>query len=244
MRPTKENTLIVIPARIGSRRFPRKPLALIDGRPMVEHVWQRAVAARRGEVVVATDDKEIADTVRAAGGFAVITSALFSTGTDRVAEAARLLDPERKAEFVVNVQGDMPFIDPKAIRKCIAVLGDEELDMATLAAPMLWGEGNSPHVVKVALNREGHAVDFSRHIGNLIGLYRHIGVYAFRRAVLTRLAMRARSRNELHRDLEQMRAVDTGMKIGVAVIEEAPAEINTPEDLVGLVVPCALPLAS
>ena len=217
---------IIIPARLASTRLPNKPLAMIDGKPMVIHVMQAAMAANIGEVIVATDSIEIAYFVDAFGGSVVGTGAC-ATGTDRVQIAAQFTD----AELIVNVQGDLPTIRPEDIR---AVVHQPFLPViATLAAPLQEGDALNPNVVKVAGNRldETHirCQAFSR--GMLDNALHHVGVYAYRRGTLDWFVSAEQTPNERRESLEQLRAMDAGMDIDATLIERAPQSVDTFEDL-------------
>jgi 3-deoxy-manno-octulosonate cytidylyltransferase (CMP-KDO synthetase) len=231
--------LIVIPARMAATRLPGKPLADIHGQPMIVHVWRRAMAAEAGPVVVACAERAVAAAVEQAGGKAVLTRADHPSGSDRVHEAASLLDPERRHDVVVNLQGDLPMLDPAAIRAALAPLADPAVEIATLACPMreAW-ERESAAAVKIAVSfapgaRIGRALYFSR---NLIPSgdgphYHHIGIYAFRRAALDRFVALPPSPLERREKLEQLRALEAGMRIDVALVDTVPMGVDTPEDL-------------
>ena len=230
--------LIVIPARMAAERLPGKPLAEISGSPLIVHVWRRAMAARLGPVLVATDAPEIAGAVEVAGGEAVMTRPAHRSGSDRVLEAVTKADPAGRHEIVVNVQGDMPDISSEALHAAVHLLADRFVDIGTLAAPVAEPRrGGEPSVVKVvgaeiAPNRL-RALYFSRVAvpwgeGEFLG---HIGVYAFRRAALARFGSLPCSALEKRERLEQLRALEAGMRIDVALIDEAPISVDTPADL-------------
>ncbi len=231
--------LIVIPARMAATRLPGKPLADIHGVPMIVHVWRRAMAAAAGPVVVACAEREIADAVEHAGGRALLTRADHPSGSDRAHEAAGRLDPERRHDVILNLQGDLPALDPAAIRAALTPLADPAVDIATLACPMRedW-ERTSPAAVKIAASfapgsRVGRALYFSR---NLIPWgdgphYHHIGIYAFRRAALDRFVALPPSPLERREKLEQLRALEAGMRIDVALVDAMPMGVDTPDDL-------------
>jgi 3-deoxy-manno-octulosonate cytidylyltransferase (CMP-KDO synthetase) len=235
------NPILMIPARLAATRLPNKPLAEIAGVPMIVHVWRRAVAAEVGPVVVASGDREIAAVVERAGGRAVMTDPALPTGSDRIHAALAELDPGRAHDAVVNVQGDMPMLDPAAIRIALAALGETGADIATLAAeladPAALGETS---VNKVAAGfadpaRPARALYFSKapvpwgegpH-------YEHIGLYAYRRAALDRFVTLPRGVLEERERLEQLRALEAGMHICVSLIEKAQlgVQVDTPADL-------------
>jgi 3-deoxy-manno-octulosonate cytidylyltransferase (CMP-KDO synthetase) len=231
------DTIVLIPARMASTRLPGKPLADIAGQPMIVHVLRRALAAKIGEAVVATDSPAVAAAVEKANGRAVITRADHVSGSDRIYEALQALDPERRIGIVVNVQGDLPTIDPADIRAALDPLSDPAVDIATLAAVIADpAERSNPNVVKV----EGQAiapgrlraVSFTRAAVTGPGPhYHHIGLYAYRRAALERFVKLPPSANEQREKLEQLRALDAGMRIDVAIVKSVPLGVDTPEDL-------------
>jgi 3-deoxy-manno-octulosonate cytidylyltransferase (CMP-KDO synthetase) len=231
--------LIVIPARMQATRLPGKPLALIAGRPMIVHVWERAMQAEAGRVAVATDSDEIASAIRAAGGEAVMTRADHISGSDRVFEAVSKLDPDGDADRVVNLQGDLPTFDPALVSACLAPLKIKGVDIATLAAEItLASEKTNPNVVKIIgtpLEVPGHlrALYFTRATAphGEGPLYHHIGIYAYRRQSLERFVGLKPSPLELREKLEQLRALENGMRIDVAVVDTVPLGVDTPEDL-------------
>ena len=232
------DVLIVIPARMASTRLPGKPLAEIAGEPMIVHVMRRAQAAEVGAVVVATDSEAIAACVEKAGGRAVMTRADHASGSDRIFEALGSADPTGRCGIVVNVQGDLPTLEPRDIRASIAPLADGAVDIATLAAEITReDERDNPNVVKVV----GTPVNPSR----LRALYftratapagdgpllHHIGIYAFRRPALVRFVSLPPSPLERREQLEQLRALEAGMRIDVTIVDSVPLGVDTPEDL-------------
>lgn len=227
----------VIPARLGSTRFPGKPLARLDGRPLVAHVVDRARESRRlSRLVVATDDERIAAAARDAGAEAVLTPASLPSGTDRVAAALRELGEPGRTDVVVNIQGDEPFLPGRAIDRCLELLeADTEASLATLAVPLEAAEAPSPHVVKVVLDGRGKALYFSRAVvpygATETARYRHVGLYAFRRAYLERFVDLGPSPLERAEGLEQLRALEDGARIVVAIGDWAVLGVDTPEDL-------------
>ena len=219
-------------------RLPGKPLANIHGRPMIVHVWQRAVAANCGDVVVATDSDEIAAAVRYAGGEAVMTRAGHISGSDRVFEAVSIKDPSAVADIIVNLQGDLPTLDPGLVRACIAPLHETTADIATLAAEILEpDERINPNVVKVVGTPNGgnrlRALYFTRATAPWGDgpLYHHIGIYAYRRPALERFVHLKPSALEIREKLEQLRALESGMRIEVAIVDTVPLGVDTPADL-------------
>ena len=232
----------MIPARYESTRLPGKPLALIQGKPMIQHVYERTRAVDVVDrVLVATDDARIAAAVRDFGGEVVMTSPQHQSGTDRIAEAARNLD----VDVVVNVQGDLPFLESDMVRATVALVRDDTaLPIATVKAPLRdTKEMANPNVVKVVTDREGYALYFSRsplpywrgaaHGGAAHGVigYRHIGLYAYRRDFLLRFARLAPTPLERAEKLEQLRALEWGFRIKVAETTYAGIEVDTPQDL-------------
>lgn len=231
--------IVIIPARMASSRLPGKPLADIGGVPMVVHVLHRAEAAAVGPVVVAAAETEIADAVRAAGGRAVATRPDHASGSDRVFEALQAVDPECAFDAAINLQGDLPAIEPSAIRAVLEPLADPAVDIATLAAAIVEpGEHEDANVVKavVALRPEakiGRALYFSRAAvpAGEGPLYHHIGIYGFRREALARYVALPPSALERREKLEQLRALEAGMRIDVALVDTVPLGVDTPEDL-------------
>jgi 3-deoxy-manno-octulosonate cytidylyltransferase (CMP-KDO synthetase) len=232
------DVLIIIPARLAASRLPGKPLAAIAGEPMIVHVLRRAQAADIGPVVVATDSVEIAAAVDKAGGRAVMTAPDHASGSDRIFEALGKVDSQRRAEIIVNLQGDMPTIEPAAIRAALLPLADAAVDIATLAAEIkLPAERVNPHVVKVVGTPVApsrlRALYFTRATapsGDGL-LYHHIGLYAFHRDALERFVRLPPSPLERREKLEQLRALEAGMRIDVEIIDAVPLGVDTPEDL-------------
>ncbi len=237
--PDRFNTIIVIPTRLGATRLPGKALADICGEPMIVRVWRNAVAARIGPVLVASADQSIAEVVQSVGGDAILTDPALPSGSDRIARALALRDPERRFRFVVNLQGDWPGIKPAAIRACLAPLDDAAVDIATLAAEIRdEEEAASPSVVKAVLSLgPGRGValakDFRRQVQDPRKgpHWHHIGIYAYRRSALERFVSLPPSPRELAANLEQLRALDAGMTIAVARVDTAPFGVDTPADL-------------
>lgn len=231
--------LTVIPARMKATRLPGKPLAEIHGEPMIVHVWRRAMAAEIGRVVVATDSEEIRAAVGAAGGEAVMTREDHGSGSDRVFEAVNRVDPDTEAEFVINLQGDLPSLEPRLIADCLAPLKEKGPHIATLAAEIrLPEERDNPNVVKVVgtpLARPGmmRALYFTRATAPYGDgpLYHHIGIYAYRRSALERFVSLPPSPLEQRERLEQLRALEDAMRIDVTIVDTVPLGVDTPEDL-------------
>ncbi|MGY6570498.1 MAG: 3-deoxy-manno-octulosonate cytidylyltransferase [Salinarimonas sp.] len=230
--------LVIIPARMAATRLPGKPLADIAGEPMIVHVWRRAVEAGIGPVAVATDAPEIAAAIEAAGGQAVLTRADHPSGSDRIHEAMETLDPQGAHDVIVNVQGDFPTIDPRAIAAAVLPLADPAVMIATLACPITEeDEARDPNVVKVVgthcATGRLRALYFTRATAPWGDgpLYHHIGLYAYRRAALSRFVGLAPSPLETREKLEQLRALEDGMRIDVTVVDDAPFGVDTPDSL-------------
>ena len=234
-----QNTIIVIPARMAASRLPGKPLADINGSPMIVHVWRRAVEAKLGHVLVAAGENEIANAVRAAGGDAIVTDSNLPSGSDRVAAALALRDEKQQFTHVVNLQGDLPTIDPLAVRRCLAGLTNPTVDISTIAAKItLLEDVANQNIVKAIAplddDREvAFARDFLREVpaDHVAPFWHHIGVYAYRRESLTRFVSLPQSLREKQRSLEQMRALDNGMKIAVVRVDSVPLGVDAPHDL-------------
>lgn len=237
------SALIVIPARMQASRLPGKPLADIQGEPMIVHVWRRVMEAEAGRVVVAADSEAICSVVRAVGGESILTRSDHVSGTDRVFEAASRLDPDRDADIIVNVQGDMPTLDPKLVSACIAPLATSLKEggahIVTIAAQIADARfGKDPNVVKVV----GFPIKGTTRLRAMYftraeapygegPLFHHEGMYAYRRTALERFVSLPPSTLELREGLEQLRALEDGMRIDVALVDSVPLGVNTPEDL-------------
>lgn len=232
------STLILIPARLGSTRLPKKALADIAGKPMVVRVAERAVAAAAGRVVVATDAEEILKAVEAAGFEAVMTSIEHQSGSDRIHEALQKVDPRREAETIINVQGDLPTIEPETICRVLAPFDEPACDIATLAAEITHEvERVNPNVVKLVGSPIGprrlHALYFTRATApwGEGPHYHHIGLYAYRRESLERFVSLAPSVLERREKLEQLRALENGMRIDAEIVDTVPLGVDGPDDL-------------
>ncbi len=233
-----DDVLILIPARMGSTRLAGKPLADIGGRPMIVHVLDRAREADAGRIVVATDSPEIRAAVEEAGGQAVMTRSDHPSGSDRIFEALQQVDPAGRAAFVVNLQGDLPTLRPSDIGAALGLLADPTVDIATLAAEICEPrERADPNVVKVVGSPLGarrlRALYFTRATAPHGDgpLYHHIGLYAYRRAALARFVALAPSALEKREKLEQLRALEAGMRIDVALVDSVPLGVDTADDL-------------
>lgn len=236
-----KNPIVMIPARLAARRLPNKPLADIAGAPMIVHVWRRAVAAEVGPVIVACGDRAIAAVIEREGGRAVMTDPDLPTGSDRIHAALGALDPNRAHEAVINVQGDMPMLDPAAIRLALEALADPEIDIATLAAeityPAALADTSVNKVVAGFANpsRPARALYFSKAIvpWGEGPHYEHIGLYAYRRAALERFVKLPRGVLEQRERLEQLRALEAGLRFSVSLIDKVRlgVQVDTPADL-------------
>ncbi|WP_020590866.1 3-deoxy-manno-octulosonate cytidylyltransferase [Kiloniella laminariae] len=237
------NPVVLIPARMASSRLPNKPLADICGLPMIVQCYRRAVEAGLGPVVVACAEQEIIEAVEKAGGKAVLTDPAHPSGSDRIHEALQLFDPEGSHDAVVNVQGDLPTVEPRLIQAAFDVLDNEDVDIATLAVEIRdVEERHNPNVVKAVAGFEpgqtvARALYFSRSTapwddGDVAkSLYHHIGLYAYRRQALERFVALPASPLEKREKLEQLRALEAGMRIDVALVDTVPLGVDTPADL-------------
>ncbi|MDX1540583.1 MAG: 3-deoxy-manno-octulosonate cytidylyltransferase [Geminicoccaceae bacterium] len=234
------STVVMIPARLGSTRLPDKPLAEIGGVPMIVQVWRRAREADVGPVVVACAEEAIAEAVRRHGGEAVLTDPALPSGSDRISAALSVVDPARRFTRVVNLQGDLPTLSADAVRASLRPLDELEADIGTLVCPTEeQSEKDDPNVVKaiVAFDRRrpdlGRALYFTRACAPTGDgpVWHHIGIYAYRRRTLEQLAAMPPSPLERRERLEQLRALEAGIKIGVAVVETVPLGVDTPHDL-------------
>ncbi len=232
------SALTVIPARLQATRLPGKPLADIHGVPMIVHVWRRAMEAEIGRVIVATDSAEVAAAMVAAGGEAVMTRADHQSGSDRVFEAVGRADPDGRHDIILNVQGDLPTVEPRLLRTCLEPLRDGAADIATLGCEIaVEDERTNPTVVKVVGSPVGEgrlrALYFTRATAPYGEgpLYHHIGMYAYRRRALERFVALAPSVLERREKLEQLRALEDGMRIEVSLVDTVPLGVDTPADL-------------
>lgn len=233
------NPVILIPARMGSTRFPDKVLAEIAGAPMIVQVWRRAQEAALGRIVVAAAEPAIVAAVEAVGGEAVLTDPEHPSGSDRIYEALMKIDPAGNHDAIVNVQGDLPTIEPDAIRAAIAPLQDPAVDIATIGAEItIDEERTNPNVVKAVAaiapgERIGRALYFTRATApsGEGPLYHHIGLYAYRRAALEEFVALPQGVLEQREKLEQLRALEAGMRIDLALVDTVPLGVDTPADL-------------
>lgn len=230
--------IVVVPARMSSTRLPGKPLADIAGKPMIVHVLERGLSAGIGPVVVACDDTAIAAAVEAAGGRAVLTRPDHESGSDRIFEALETIDPDRRHDVVVNLQGDLPTIDPALLVGAAALLGVPEVAIATLASEIVREEERTLSQVVKAVGtpigpRRLRALYFTRATApwGEGPLYHHIGLYAYRREALARFVALPPSPLEQREKLEQLRALEAGMRIDVGLVDGVPFGVDTPADL-------------
>ncbi|WP_434711795.1 3-deoxy-manno-octulosonate cytidylyltransferase [Rhizobium sp. YTUHZ045] len=233
-----DDVLVLIPARMASTRLPGKPLADICGLPMIVQVAMRAKEAEIGRVVVAVDDPQVFDTVAAAGFEVVMTSKDHQSGSDRIFEALKKVDPDGRAKFIVNVQGDLPTIEPETVRAALRPLENEAVDIGTLTIEIDNEEDKiAPHIVKVI----GSPISDTRLRGLYFTratapygkgpLYHHIGLYTYRRAALERFVSLGPSTLEKRESLEQLRALEAGMRIDAEIVDTVPLGVDTPADL-------------
>lgn len=232
------NPIVIIPARLAATRLPMKPLAEIGGRPMIAHVVERALEAGIGPVAVAADHKDIAEALAGTGAEVVLTRPDHPSGSDRIFEALGRLDPGRRHDVVVNVQGDLPTISPAAIAAALSPLEDADVAIATLAAEIaLEHERTDPNVVKLVgtpvAEKRLRALYFTRATAPFGEgpLYHHIGLYAYRREALERFVGLPPSPLEKRERLEQLRALEAGMRIDAALVDDVPLGVDTPADL-------------
>ncbi len=231
--------MTLIPARMKATRLPDKPMADIGGKPMIYHVWQQAMAADLGPVVVATDSREVERVITDAGGRAVLTNPDLPSGSDRIYEALCHIGGDRVYDGVINLQGDLPELDPALLHRLANLLGEQRWELTTLVAPANAQEAQKPQVVKAVVSfpdgeeNTGRALYFSRAPvpDGPAPFYHHIGLYGWQTKALARFVSLPPSALELSEKLEQLRALEEGMNIGVGLVSTAPGGIDTPEDL-------------
>jgi 3-deoxy-manno-octulosonate cytidylyltransferase (CMP-KDO synthetase) len=233
------NPLIVIPSRLAAQRFNRKPLASIQGKPMIVRVWEQAIKANVGPVIVACCSEEIKTLIETAGGIAVLTPPHLPSGTDRIYAGAEIYDPQKKHNVVINLQGDLPMIDPEDIKKTLRALSEQKsMDISTLAAPIHTDEERTnPNVVKAIISNlrddMGQAFYFTRQSvasgGNK--MYHHAGIYAYHRPVLEDFVNRPPSPLEKQESLEQLRALEAGYKFGIHLTDSTIFGVDHPTDV-------------
>lgn len=234
----QSGTLVLIPARLASTRLPGKPLAEIAGLPMIAQVIRRAEEAKLGQVWVATDHPAIKAAVEGIGGRAVMTRVSHVSGSDRIFEALNKIDPKKKVKFILNLQGDLPTVEPATIRAALAPLKDKTVDISTVAAVIdNAADKTNPNIVKVVGSPAGkkrlRALYFTRATAPAGEgpLYHHIGLYAYRRSALEKFVKLKPSPLERREKLEQLRALEAGMRIDVAIVDAVPLGVDTPAEL-------------
>ncbi|MDC6448152.1 3-deoxy-manno-octulosonate cytidylyltransferase [Alphaproteobacteria bacterium] len=231
------NTAIIIPARMASQRFPNKPMVNIDGVTMIERVWNQAVKASIGDVFVACCEKEVFDLVTSKGGKAIMTDPNLNSGTDRVYAAFSSLVNKDDYESIINLQGDMPLIEPANIQRVNLPLKNG-YDIGTIATNISKDEENNENITKVSvkwnkLGIVGNSIDFYKYSKKeLINIYQHVGIYSFTPLALKKFVSLPPSKKEIDRKLEQLRALDAGINIGITFVENVPISVDTIEDLI------------
>ena len=236
---TQENTAIIIPARLQASRLPNKPLLEIHGKPMIQHVWEKAVLSQLGEVLVATDSEDIKNLIEGLGGNACMTSTKHTSGTDRIFEALNKIDLDQRIEFIINLQGDLPTINTEALSTVLSLIEDDRSEIGTLACVFRnKSEIRKNQVVKAYCDYKENEIstlglDFTRKSDSYDHnkLYHHIGIYSFRKESLKKFVSLSQTEREKNEKLEQLRALDNDMKIKVGLIDFLPLGVDTPEDL-------------
>ena len=229
--------LIIIPSRLESSRLPNKPLADINGEPMIVHVYKRAKEANIGNVIVAAGNTEIKEVIENVGGDAILTNPNHASGSDRIYEALRLYDKDSSYNNIINLQGDLPNIQKNALTKIVTLLNSGDSDVSTLGIKISSDhEVLNPNIVKAyvkSLSENNHVDDFDRSfdLSKKDFLYHHIGIYGYKRNALKSFVCLDQSKAEIDRKLEQMRAIENGMKIALGLIDELPISVDTREDL-------------
>ena len=229
--------LIIIPSRLESSRLPNKPLADINGEPMIVHVYKRAKEANIANVIVAAGNVEIKEVIENIGGEAILTSSNHESGSDRIFEALNIYDKESKFDNIINLQGDLPNIHKDALFKIISLLESNDADISTLGVKISSEEEFlNPNIVKAYIkniSESNYVDDFDRRfdIGKEEFLYHHVGIYGYKRKALEAFIRFDQSESEIERKLEQMRAIENGMKIVLGLIDELPISVDTQEDL-------------
>lgn len=231
----KKKVIIIIPARLASTRLPNKPLAIIEGKTMIQRVYEQALKANLGEVIIATDGEKIANEIKKFGGKYILTNPDLQSGTDRIYSAYKLLKED--FDIIVNVQGDLPNIDPNVIKECVNLALENDCDIATVASKISdISEINNPNVVKIALAQNGLAlyfsrspIPFSKNIND--DYFHHIGIYAYKKNALEKFINLTPSPLEKRESLEQLRALENGIKIAVKIVNAHPLSVDTKEDL-------------
>ena len=230
-------TAIIIPARMASQRFPNKPMAKINGTPMIERVWRQGINSKVGDVYVACSENEVFNLIISKGGKAIMTDPDLPSGTDRVFAAFNLLENKNDYESIINLQGDMPLIDYKNIQSANIPLHNG-YDIGTIATDISSNEIKNENITKVSVDWKeegvvGNSLDFYKSIKTEVtNIYQHVGIYSFKPSALKKFILLPPSKNELDRKLEQLRLLDAGIKIGITYVENVPISVDTVEDLI------------
>jgi len=230
-------TAIIIPSRMSSKRFPNKPMAKINGIPMIERVWQQGINSKIGDVYVACSEDEVFNLISSKGGKAIMTDPNLPSGTDRVFAAFNLLDNKDEYESIINLQGDMPLIDSINI-KSVNIPLENGYDIGTIATDISSEEEKNENITKVSIdwkevNFVGNSLDFYKFsTKQSSNIYQHVGIYSFKPIALRKFVSLPASKNEIDRKLEQLRAIDAGIKIGITYVENVPISVDTLEDLI------------
>ncbi len=230
-------TAIIIPSRMSSKRFPNKPMAKINGIPMIERVWQQGINSKIGDVYVACSEDEVFNLISSKGGKAIMTDPNLPSGTDRVFAAFNLLDNKDEYESIINLQGDMPLIDSINIQSVNIPL-ENGYDIGTIATEISNEEEKNENITKVSIDWKeadvvGNSLDFYKFsTKQSSNIYQHVGIYSFKPIALRKFVSLPPSKNEIDRKLEQLRAIDAGIKIGITYVENVPISVDTLEDLI------------
>ena len=230
-------TAIIIPARMASQRFPNKPMAKINGTPMIERVWRQGINSTVGDVYVACSENEVFNLIISKGGKAIMTDPDLPSGTDRVFAAFNLLENKNDYESIINLQGDMPLIDYKNIQSANIPLHNG-YDIGTIATDISSNEIKNENITKVTVDWKeegvvGNSLDFYKSLKTeVINIYQHVGIYSFKPSALKKFILLPPSKNEIDRKLEQLRLLDAGIKIGITYVENVPISVDTVEDLI------------
>ena len=230
-------TAIIIPARMASQRFPNKPMAKINGTPMIERVWRQGINSKVGDVYVACSENEVFNLIISKGGKAIMTDPDLPSGTDRVFAAFNLLENKNDYESIINLQGDMPLIDYKNIQSANIPLHNG-YDIGTIATDISSNEIKNENITKVIVDWKeegvvGNSLDFYKSIKTEVtNIYQHVGIYSFKPSALKKFILLPPSKNEIDRKLEQLRLLDAGIKIGITYVENVPISVDTVEDLI------------
>jgi 3-deoxy-manno-octulosonate cytidylyltransferase (CMP-KDO synthetase) len=230
-------TAIIIPARMASKRLPNKPMAKINGIPMIERVWKQGIKSKIGDVYVACSEDDVFDLITSKGGKAIMTDPELPSGTDRIFAAFNLLKNKDDYESIINLQGDMPLIDSKNIQSVNIPL-ENGYDIGTIATDISSDEEKNKNITKVSVDWKesdivGNSLDFYKFSKKqLTNIYQHVGIYSFKPIALRKFVSLPASKNEIDRKLEQLRAIDAGIKIGITYVENLPISVDTLEDLI------------